>query len=130
MPKLKLHVQPDGQTLVNVDTIFYTEPQTLETSIELLGHTIDIQAEPVAYTWVYGDGTKRTTTEPGSPYPNKDVTHRYLRPANQVAARVDTVYAVRFAIDGGDWTDLGDNLVATGPSTPVEVREALPVLVH
>src|SRR5687767_9406358 len=26
MPPLKLHIQPDGRTLVNVDTIFYTEP--------------------------------------------------------------------------------------------------------
>jgi hypothetical protein len=130
LPKLRLQVQPAGPTLVNVDTIFWCEPRSFSTSIELLGHTIDVEAEPVRFTWVHGDGTQRTTRKPGSPYPSKDVTHRYMRPAKQFAAHVDTTYAVRYAIDGDGWTDLGDTLTATGPSTPIEVREALPVLVH
>ena len=129
MPRLRLHVQPDGQTLVNVDTIFFAEPARFQTSIELLGVTIDIEATPVRFTWVHGDGTKQTTANPGREYPSKDVTHRYLRPGS-VPARVDTTYAVRFAIDDGDWTELEDQLTATGESTTVEVREALPVLVH
>jgi hypothetical protein len=129
MPRLRLHVQPDGQTLVNMDTIFFAEPARFQTSIELLGVTVDIAATPVRFTWVHGDGTKQTTAKPGRAYPSKDVTHRYLRPGS-VPARVDTTYAVRFAIDGGDWIELGDELTATGESTTVEVREALPVLVH
>ena len=129
MPGLELHVQPDGPTLVNVDTIFFAEPKVFETSVELLGVTVDIEATPVRFTWVHGDGTKQTTAEPGRAYPNKDVTHRYLRPGS-APARVDTTYAVRFAIDDGEWIELGDQLTASGESTAVEVREALPVLVH
>jgi hypothetical protein len=129
MPSLELHVQPDGQTLVNVDTIFFAEPKVFKTSIELLGVTVDIEARPVRFTWVHGDGTKQTTTTPGRAYPSKDVTHRYLRPGS-APAQVDTTYAVRFAIDDGDWIELGDQLTASGESTAVEVREALPVLVH
>lgn len=129
MPSLQLHVQPDGQTLVNVDTIFFAQPEIVETSIELLGTTITIEATPIRFTWVHGDGTKHTTAEPGHAYPRKDITHRYMRPA-RVSARVDTTYVVRFAIDGGDWIDLDDELTATGLRTPITVREALPVLVH
>jgi hypothetical protein len=130
MPKVRLRIQPDGPTLVNVDTIFYCEPRTFSTSIDILGHTIDVEAEPVRFTWVHGDGSQQTTRKPGRTYPHKDVTHRYMRPAGELQARVDTTYAVRYAIDGDDWTNLGTDLTAAGPSTPVEVREALPVLVH
>lgn len=130
MPQLHLRVQPAGETLVNADTILFTEPQTLHTSIDLLGHTITVEAEPIRYIWIHGDGTTRTTRTPGAPYPHQDVTHRYMRPAAALSARVDTVYAVRYSVDGGGWSDLGDNLVAAGLGTPVEVREALPVLVH
>lgn len=129
MPGLELHVQPDGQTLVNVDTILFAEPAMFRTSIELLGVTIDIEATPVRFTWVHGDGTKQTTAMPGRAYPSKDITHRYLRPGS-VPAQVDTTYDVRFAIDDGDWIKLGAQLTAAGESTTVQVREALPVLVH
>jgi len=130
MPKLPLHVQPTGPTLVNADTIFFTEPQTLRTTIDLLGHSIAIEAKPIVYTWVHGDGSHRSTRTPGRPYPRKDITHRYMRPANRLAARVDTTFAVRYSIDVGGWSNLGTDLTSTGQATPIEVREALPVLVH
>lgn len=127
LPGLKLHVQPDGETLVNVDTIFWTEPEPFETSIDLLGHTIDIEATPSSFTWVHGDGTSQTTREPGRRYPSLDITHRYAEPA-ELGAQVVTTYDVRYAIDGDGWTDLGEPLVAPGPETAIDVREAAPVL--
>src|SRR5689334_11459488 len=54
LPGLALNVQPDGETLVNVPTIFWADPQPFETSIELLGHEIEIEATPTRYTWVHG----------------------------------------------------------------------------
>jgi hypothetical protein len=130
MPALELNVQPDGPTLVNAPTIFYTEPEPFRTSIDLLGHTIDVRAEPVRFIWVHGDGTSQSTSTPGKPYPNRDVAHRYMTPSPGVNARVDTVYEVEYSIDGDGWESLGTPLVATGPSTSVEVQEAAPVLVR
>ncbi|HUP99584.1 MAG TPA: hypothetical protein VM093_03910 [Aeromicrobium sp.] len=127
LPGLRLHVQPDGETLVNVDTIFWTEPERFETSIDLLGHSIDVQATPSGYTWMHGDGTSQTTSDPGHPYPSRDVTHRYDRPAT-VGARVVTTYDVRYSIDGGGWSELDQPLVAAGPETPIDVYEAAPAL--
>ena len=129
LPGLALHVQPDGETLVNVPTIFWVDPQPFETSIELLGHEIEVEATPEGFTWVHGDGTTQTTDHPGSPYPRQDITHRYFQPA-ELSARVDTTYSVRFSIDGGGWTDLGEALIAAGPATVINVREAAPVLVR
>jgi hypothetical protein len=127
LPGLELHVQPDGETLVNVRTNFWVEPETFETSIELLGHTIDIEATPASFTWVHGDGTSQTTREAGRPYPDLDITHRYLQPKS-LAARVVTTYDVRYSIDGGGWTNLDEPLAAAGPETAIDVHEAIPVL--
>ncbi len=129
MPALRVTVQPGGRTLVNVPTILHTDPRPVRESITLLGHDIDVEATPAGYTWHHGDGTCRTTTRPGRPYPAKDVTHTYQRTADQVSIRVDTTYTVRYRVDGGAWTPLGQPLTATGAATPLEVAEAAPVLV-
>ncbi len=129
MPALRVTVQPGGRTLVNVPTILHTDPRSVRESITLLGHDIDVEATPTGYTWHHGDGTSRTTTRPGRPYPAKDVTHTCQRTADQVSIRVDTTYTVRYRVDGGAWTPLGQPLTATGAATPLEVAEAAPVLV-
>ncbi len=129
LPGLTLHVQPDGETLVNVPTIFWADPQPFETSIELLGREIEIEATPESFTWVHGDGTTQTTPHSGKPYPDQDITHRYWQPG-ELSARVDTTYSVRFSIDGDGWTDLGEPLIGAGPATTIDVHEAAPVLVR
>jgi hypothetical protein len=53
-----------------------------------------------------------------------------MHPSDGVGARVDTVYAVEFSIDGDGWDDLDEPLIATGPTTAIEVQEAAPVLVR
>lgn len=130
MPALALHVQPSGPTLVNADTIFYAEPEPFSASIDLLGHTIDVRAEAIGFTWVHGDGSSQSTESAGKPYPSRDITHRYLDSSAGFGARVDTTYAVEFSIDGDGWQELDEPLVATGPTTSIEVQEAAPVLVR
>ena len=129
LPGLTLNVQPDGETLVNVPTIFWADPEPFETSIDLLGHEIEVEATPQSFTWVHGDGTSQSTDHPGRPYPRHSITHRYWQPAG-LRARVDTIYSVRYSVDGGGWTDLGEPLIATGPATTIDVHEAAPVLVR
>jgi hypothetical protein len=129
MPSLQIEVQPGERTLVNVPTIFHTDPRTLRESVTLLGFDIDVEATPVRYTWRPGDGSAKTTTKPGRPYPSKDVTHTYRRVAEEVRPRVDTTYSVRFRVDDGAWQPLGQTLTAVGEPTSLEVEEAAPVLV-
>ena len=128
MPALKVHIQPDGETLVNIDTIFYTNPTHLRRTVTLLGHEVRLDARPVSFTWVHGDGTQDSTARPGRPYPAKDVTHEYKQPGNDLRARVDTTYRVRYRVDGGGWAELGETLTAPGPTTSLDVDEAAPVL--
>jgi len=128
LPSLQVRLQPGDETLVNVPTIFYAEPQPFERSVELLGFDVDLVAEPVSYDWIHGDGTAATTTEPGRPYPAMDVTHRYADPAEDLQARVDVTYRVRFRVDDGPWTAIDQTLVASGPAAALDVKEAAPVL--
>ena len=128
MPALKVRIQPVGRTLVNVDTIFYTDPTHLRRTVTLLGHSVRLDAEPVRFTWVHGDGTRASTSNPGRPYPAKDVTHQYQQPGDDLRARVDTTYSVRYSVDGGGWATLDETLTAPGPTTRLDVDEAAPVL--
>ncbi|MCW2769788.1 MAG: hypothetical protein JWR27_1221 [Aeromicrobium sp.] len=128
LPSLQVRIQPGDETLVNIPTIFYTEPRPFARSVDLLGFGIDLQAQPIRYRWVHGDGTVRSTSRPGRPYPAMEVTHRYRQPAHGVGARVDVTYRVRYRVDGGGWQTLGQTLLAAGPVAQLDVKEAAPVL--
>ena len=128
MPPLRVQIQPGGRTLVNVHTIFYTDPTHLRRTVTLLGHSVRLDAEPVRFTWVHGDGTRASTSNAGRPYPAKDVTHQYQQPGDDLRARVDTTYRVRYSVDGGGWATLDETLTAPGPTTTLDVDEATPVL--
>ena len=128
MPPLEVQIQPGGRTLINVDTIFFTDPRHLRRTVTLLGHQVRLDASPVRFTWVHGDGTQASTSKPGRPYPAKDVTHQYQQPGDDLRARVDTTYRVRYSVDGGGWATLGETLTAPGPTIALDVDEAAPVL--
>lgn len=130
-PKLSVKVQPKDRTLVNLDTIVYTDESVVSTNtITLLGFPIVIEATPVSYSWNFGDGTSPLlTTTPGKPYPSKEVTHKYLK-RGAVRLTLTTNYAARFNVAGTGWQYVEGTIPVTGPVTPLEVREAVPVLVE
>jgi len=128
LPRLDVSIEPGNSTLVNAATNFYTDPEAFARNITLIGFDVDLRASPARYTWVHGDGTRASTTQPGQPYPDLNVTHRYTEPADVVRPRVDVTYRVRYRVDGGPWTTLGETLTASGPTTDLEVNEAAPVL--
>jgi hypothetical protein len=128
LPALQVHVQPAGDTLVNLDTIFYAEPLPFVRTVQLLGYTVDVDATPTAYDWSFGDGTGQVTESPGAPYPAGDITHAYTDAHVTQQASVDAIYTVRFRVDGGEWQTIEETITADGPSTAVTVKEAVPVL--
>ena len=116
MPPLKLHIQPGGRTLVNVDTIFYTDPTHLRRTVDAA--RAQRAARRAARSGSPGStatARQASTSRPGRPYPAKDVTHQYQQPGDDLRARVDTTYRVRYSVDGGGWADLGETLTAPGP---------------
>src|SRR5690606_17640866 len=100
IPAATVHINPpDGRTIVNFDTVFYTEAGGQEFPITVLGQYVMIYASPLEYHCNYGDGTTQTTTRPGAPYPSKDVTHHYAS-TGTVPPRVDVRYRAEFSVAG------------------------------
>ncbi|MDX6281621.1 MAG: hypothetical protein QOH03_2692 [Kribbellaceae bacterium] len=128
-PKLHVKVQPAGRTLVNLDTIVYTdESRVYRQTVVVLGFPVDVEAMPMSYTWNFGDGASVTTTTPGRPYPAKDITHKYMKKGG-VGLTLTTNYAARFNVAGTGWQYVEGTVPITGPATVLQVREAVPVLV-
>jgi hypothetical protein len=129
-PASKLVVQPrGGKTLVNFKTNFYTpDHRIIDQSVTLAGQQVTIRAIPVSYAWFFGDGTSTTTTSPGSPHPNLEITHEYAR-VDEVAVRVDTTYAGEYRIGNGDWASIPETLTVAGAAQDLAIVEALPQLV-
>jgi hypothetical protein len=128
LPALRVHTNPSEKTLVNLDTIFYTDPATVTKTLALLGQSVLVEATPASYTWRFGDGEASTTESPGAAYPAMDLTHKYLRAKVTVNTSVDTTYTARFRVNGGEWQDVDGTVTITGPSTALRVAEATPVL--
>ena len=128
LPELETFVQPEDKTLVNFDTIFYTESEPVSVDLTILGQAVDVVATPSRYQWVFGDGTSATTDVPGAPYPSKAVTHRYADAQVTVAPHVEVTYSARFRVNGGGWQDIDGTVTTVGPPTTVRVAEATGVL--
>jgi hypothetical protein len=128
LPSLAAKTQPAEKTLINFDTIFYTEPQPFARTITLLGQAVAIEAIPTGYTWHFGDGSTLATSTPGSPYPSKEIIYRYLDAGTTVATSVDVTYTARFAVGGAAWQDIADTVTIAGPTTDLRIAEASAVL--
>ena len=82
-PAAEVVVQPPGgETLVNLETNFYTDltgPSTRQ--VTLVGVGVTIEATPRGYVWSCGDGESAETTTPGAAYPDLEVTHVFTEAA-------------------------------------------------
>ena len=128
-PRPELTIQPpDGQTLVDFDTNFFTrDTATTTQTVSLLGQRVTIEARPSRYVWHYGDGSSRSTTSPGAAYPHTVVTHSYEE-VGHVRPSVDTVYAGRYRVNDGGWQAIPGTLTVSGETVPLWVRSASPSL--
>jgi hypothetical protein len=129
LPPAVLVIQPpNGRTLVNFETNFYTETQPFDRTVMLLGQRVDLHIVPSGFGWRFGDGGSLATAGPGSPYPHLDVTHRYLTKGH-VAPSVDTTYTATFRVNGGPWRDVPGSVTIPGAPVELDVVTATPTLV-
>lgn len=125
-------VQSPAYTLVHLETTFWTQPETIDKTLELIGYSVDVHVEPASYTWHWGDGSTQSTTTPGSPYPAKDITHTYAHATKDgpsLALSVDVTYTARYRVDGGDWITIPESVTIAGPSQALPIKEASAVLI-
>lgn len=120
--------QPGTKTLVNFDTIFYTQAEGFRRTVTLVGQRVTLDISPVQYTWHHGDGTTAVTDGAGGPYPDKSVIYRYEKAHTTVSHHVVVTWGARFRVNGGAWTQVPGTVTSVGPSTDLRISEATPVL--
>jgi hypothetical protein len=128
LPSLRSHSQPADKTLINFDTIFFTEAEPLTRQVTLLGQNVRLEITPSRFEWVHGDGTTDTTATPGAPYPAKDIVHRYADAHRTVAHRVVVTWSAEWSLNGGPLQPVNGTVTTTGPATPLRIAEASPAL--
>jgi hypothetical protein len=80
LPTGGISYQPNYQPLINVPVYFWNDmPPIFRSKVDLIGEVIDVTMRP-SFTWAFGDGGFTSTTDPGGPYPNGQITHTYSRP--------------------------------------------------
>ena len=120
---------PDGQTLVNFDTYFFTSNAGATTRlVTLAGRSVTIRATPVSYAWSFGDGTEATTASAGAPHPEGDVVHVFVE-KGEFEPSVDTTYGGEFRIGDGEWRAINAQVTVQGPTAQLTTLEATPELV-
>lgn len=126
-------VRGPAYTLVNLRTTFYTEPQTIDRSLDIIGYDVDLHVEPTSFTWSWGDGSATVTSTPGRPYPSTDVTHTYTHATDDgesLRMSVEVAYRARYRVDGQDWIDIDEPITVAGPARSLPIRQASAVLVQ
>ena len=71
LPRAVVHASPPGTRawpgIVNLETHFWSAPLLdARARVTLDGYVVDVAAHPIAYAWVFGDGTVSVSTGPGS----------------------------------------------------------------
>lgn len=128
LPPSTLTIEPpDSATLVNLATNFYTRAEPFQRTLTLLGHQVRFRITPHHYTWHFGDRTDTTTTTPGAPYPDLQVTHRY-RTKGTATPSVDTTWQADYQLDDRPWTPLDATVTITGPPQHLTIKTATPIL--
>ena len=130
LPPSTLIVQPpNGRTLVNFDTNFYTDaPLEQHYSVPILSRVVELRVWPAQFVWRFGDGEELATTERGAAYPTLQITHRYLR-KGQVGPRVDTTYAAQWRLPGQAWQPVAGTVTIEGQAAALDIVTATPTLV-
>lgn len=130
LPAGELVIQPpDGLTLVNFDTNFYTtSTEPIARTVTLLGRRVTLEATPSTFHWTFGDGESLTTSDPGAPYPRLRVTHDYLR-KDTYRPSLATTYTGRYRVGGGPWRQIPGTVTIDGVGQELRAIEAEPKLV-
>lgn len=129
VPAPDLVIQPpDGKTLVNFETNFYTEERTFDRTVRLLGNRVELRIWVDTYRWDFGDGTTRETAGPGAAYPALLITHNYTRKGTYRPS-LEVVYAADFRVNGGPWRPVAGTVTRADSPTSLRAIEATPTLV-
>jgi hypothetical protein len=116
---------PGGNTLVNLDTIVFTDGATQDLTATVLGTPVTIRAYPVRYSWDFGDAKEPlVTTDLGHPYPDQTLTRPYDH-AGTYTITLTTSWRGEYRTTGTtDWLPVTGVATTVTTAPPLTAHEA------
>ena len=131
------HVEPNGWTVVGLDTNFYATGSAHVVPGTLLGHPADVRFTPVEWWWSYGDGSAASHPSAGATWAALGVgefdatgtSHVYTRNGTYVID-LDVDYAAEYRFAGGPWVGISGALTVPANRLVIVAGDAKTVLVE
>ncbi len=137
LPEAVIVVQPpEGETLVNLPTIFSTAAQTYTAPpLDVLGQQVVFTLTPTTFRWHHGDGTEQTTGTAGKRFEEGDepttlINHLYRQTATDLQVSVDITWSATWTLNGQAQGPVDGTVTKTGAAQDLDVLEARPTLVN
>ena len=132
----RLVTQPDGWSVVGLETNLIASIQTHTVSTVVRNFDVEVRFTPVRYDWAYGDGSSAVTTVPGAPwsvlgvpeFARTPTSHQYVNVA-AVTPHVDVWYSVDYRRPGEAWRRIDGSLSRPADAPVVFLQNADTVLV-
>lgn len=124
-PKPSAHVEPNGDTYVNVPNNFYADAGDVDHTVTLFGRTITISFQVSDVTWDFGDGSSGVSgrgvadAEVGQP---GAVEHAYATSGGYDVTATSSITVV-FTLPGGETVTRADAITMTSEAVTVPVGE-------
>jgi hypothetical protein len=131
-----LSLQPNGWTVIGVETNFIAHTSQHVVGGRLFGAVAEVRFSPQEFDWGYGDGSSASTGEPGGTWAQLGVkefartvtSHRY-QSLETFNPSVTVRFGVEYRVGGGAWIPVRGQVSAEAPAVTVIVQSADTVLV-
>ncbi len=128
--------EPNGWTVVGLDTNFVSDAAEHTASGSLLGQTAEVRFTPRSFRWDYGDGIRAVTATGGRTWKALDVpefgatptSHVYTAPGSY-AVSLAVAYSAQYRIGAGPWHGVAGTLSLPTPAFTIVASDANTVLV-
>jgi hypothetical protein len=130
------HMEPDGWTVVGLDTNFYASATRQVVRGTLLGRPAEVRFTPVRFHWDYGDGARADRTTPGGTWEQLRVaefdptpTSHVYRSEGTFTIRLGIDYRAEYRFDRPDFVPIAGTIALPANDLRITVGDAKTVLV-
>jgi|GEM_PF-1878597 len=131
-----LSLQPNGWTVIGVETNFIAGTSQHVVAGKLFGAVAEVRFTPQDFDWNYADGSSATTSTPGATWASLGVKEFSRTPTSHRFTSLGTFtpyvtvrFGVEYRVGGGAWIPVRGQVSASAPSSTVTVYSADTVLV-
>jgi hypothetical protein len=129
-------MEPDGWSIIGLETNFFVTAGVEVQAGELVGLPASVRFTPAAYHWDYGDGTAATLLQAGAPWVAEGVrefdptpTSHAFTAAGRVTITLTVDYSAEYSFDGSEWVPIVGVVPVVADTLSATVSDASTLLV-